>query len=122
MTDLKTFIVTRNVVRYIKLLEEETQPDKHVMAPARIARSRIYSPAILQRALKDAANALPEAKRTPSLMACLAVKILTLAADGQENLVDIRRIAVERMLESCADCQACDGRHSSRNGGGSSAS
>lgn len=92
------------------------------MAPAKIEWSQTYAPAVLRGVLADAAKALPEANRNPSLMACLAEKILILAASGQENPINLRRIAMERVRESCPDCRACDGLRSCRNRGRSSSS
>ena len=87
------------------------------MAPAKLELPQANPRAILRGVLADAAKTVPEARRTPSLMACLAEKILTLAADGQENQINLRRLAVERVLESCPGCRACDGLQAARNGG-----
>jgi hypothetical protein len=65
--------------------------------------------ALLRGVLKDAAQTVPEAKRTPSVMACLAEKILTLAANGTTDPISLRRIALERLQESCKDCCGCEG-------------
>ena len=54
--------------------------------PTKIDWSQTYPLAVLRGILADAAETLPEAKRTPSLMACLAEKILTLAADGHRSI------------------------------------
>ncbi len=89
------------------------------MAPAKVAWSQTYSRAALRDILADAVETLPEAKRTSSLMACLAEKILTAAADGQENLIDLRRVAIKRVLDSCPYCRACDGLQSARSRGDS---
>ena len=45
---------------------------------------------LLRGVLADAAQAVPEAERTPSLMACLAENILTLTADGVADPVRLR--------------------------------
>jgi len=87
------------------------------MAPAKLELSQSNPRAILRGVLADAAKMVPEARRTPSLMACLAEKILTLAADGQENPINLRRLAIERVRESCPGCRACDGLQAARNGG-----
>jgi len=44
-------------------------------------------------------------------MACLAEKILTVAAAGEDNPEILRRIAVDKLIESCRNCGACEGRH-----------
>lgn len=91
------------------------------MAPGKLELPQANSRAVLRGVLADAAKTVPEAKRTPSLMACLAEKILTLAADGQENPSNLRRLAVERVLESCPGCRACEGLQAARNSGHSPA-
>ena len=68
-----------------------------------------YPRAVLRGVLADATKTVPEAKRTPSLMACLAEKILASAADGHENPIDLRRRAIAKVRESCPDCRACHG-------------
>ncbi|MGY3389867.1 hypothetical protein ACVWW6_002458 [Bradyrhizobium sp. USDA 3311] len=92
------------------------------MAPTKSEWSHTYPRAVLRGILADAAETLPEARRTPSLMACLAEKILILAADGQKNPIDLRRVAIKRVQDSCPDCRACDGLQLTQNRGGSSAS
>jgi hypothetical protein len=87
------------------------------MASAKVAWSQTYSRAALRDILADAVEILPEEKRTPSLTACLAEKILTLAADCQENPTNLRRVAIKRVLDSCPYCRACDGLQSARNRG-----
>ncbi len=64
---------------------------------------------LLRGVLADAAQAVPEAERTPSLMACLAENILTLAADGEADAVRLRSAALERMQQSCPACHGCAG-------------
>jgi len=76
---------------------------------AKIERSQTYPPAVLRGILAHAAKTVPEAQRTPSVMACLAEKILASAADGQENPINLRRRAIEKVRESCPDCRACHG-------------
>ena len=92
------------------------------MAPAKAAWSQTYSRAALRDILADVVESLPEAKRTPSLMACLAEKILTPAADGQEGSINLRRVAIKRLVDCCPYCRACDGLQSARYRGDSSAS
>jgi len=87
------------------------------MALTKSEWSRTYPRGALRGVLSDAAKTVPEAKRTPSLMACLAEKILALAADGQENPIDLRRRAIEKVRESCPDCCACHGLQAARNSG-----
>lgn len=76
-----------------------------------------YPRAVLRGVLADAAETIPEAKRIPSLMACLAEKILASAADGHENPIDLRRRAIAKVRESCPDCRACHGLQADRNSG-----
>lgn len=87
------------------------------MAPAKLELPQADPRAVLRGVLGGAAKTVPEAKRTPSLMACLAEKILTLAADGQEDPINLRRLAIERVLESCPGCRACHGLQTARNSG-----
>jgi hypothetical protein len=68
----------------------------------------------LRSVLKDAAQAVPEAERTTSLMACLAEKILTLAANGTTDAADLRRMALSSVREACDSCSGCAGLHGSR--------
>jgi hypothetical protein len=86
------------------------------MESPKLKSSQINRHAILRDVLADAARTVPEARRTPSLMACLAEKILALAADGEADPVNLRRRAIERVRDSCSGCRACDGlqlaRHS----------
>jgi hypothetical protein len=90
------------------------------MAQTKIEWSLRYPRAVLRAILAELT--LPEPKRTPSLMACLAEKILTVAADGQEDPINLRRRAIERVRESCSGCGACDGLQAARNSGRWSAS
>ncbi|MEY9364142.1 hypothetical protein ABH994_006863 [Bradyrhizobium yuanmingense] len=79
------------------------------MVPTKSDWSQSYPHAVLRGVLADAAKTIPEAKRTPSLMACLAERILASAADGQENPINLGRRAIEKVRESCPDCHACHG-------------
>ena len=67
--------------------------------------------AVLRGVLEDAAQTVPEAQRTSSLMACLAEKILSLAADGETDVINLRRFAIKRVQDSCAACGGCEGLH-----------
>ena len=84
---------------------------------AKIERSQTYPPAVLRGILAHAAKTVPEAQRTPSVMACLAEKILASAADGQENPINLGRVAIKRVQESCSGCRACHGLQAARNSG-----
>ena len=64
---------------------------------------------LLRGVLKDAAQTLPEAERTSSVMACLAEKILTLACDPAPEPTSLRRIALETVRRSCDTCCGCAG-------------
>jgi hypothetical protein len=81
------------------------------MVAETLERSQTKSPAVLQGVLMDAAKAVPETKRTPSFMACLAQKILTVAAHGEQEPARIRAVALERLWESCPRCRACESLH-----------
>lgn len=70
--------------------------------------------AVLKGALEDAVRMVPEAKRTSSLKACLAEKVLTLAARGERNPTILTRLAVLTVQKSCHGCYGCEG--SSRTG------
>lgn len=63
----------------------------------------------LRGVLVDAAQMVPKPDRTSSLMACLAEKILTLAASGEEDPTNLRRLALERVQKSCPGCRGCGG-------------
>lgn len=65
--------------------------------------------ALLRGVLKDAARTVPESERTSSVMACLAEKILTLAAEGATDPINLRRVALERVRRSCSACHGCGG-------------
>ena len=74
-------------------------------------RSPTQPRSMLHGVLMDAAKTVPEAKRTPSFMACLAEKILTVAAKGEQDPLRIRRVALGRVRESCPGCRACESFH-----------
>ncbi|MFB9262240.1 hypothetical protein ACFFWD_03500 [Bradyrhizobium erythrophlei] len=64
---------------------------------------------VLKGALDDAVRMVPEAKRTSSLKACLAEKVLTLAAGGETNPTILTRLAVLTVQDSCHSCYGCEG-------------
>ncbi len=64
---------------------------------------------VLRGVLDDAVRMVPEAKRTSSLKACLAEKVLTLAAGGESDPAVLRRRAVRAVLECCPSCYGCEG-------------
>ncbi|MGY3146643.1 hypothetical protein ACVWYQ_003642 [Bradyrhizobium sp. USDA 3397] len=70
------------------------------------SQTKLY--AVLRGALDDAVRMVPEAKRTSSLKACLAEKILTLAARGEKNPTILTRLAVLKVQESCQNCYGCE--------------
>ena len=79
-----------------------------------MASAKLNSPptdlcGLLRGVLKDAAQTVPEAERTSSVMACLAEKILTLATDGATDPISLSRIALEAVQRSCSACCGCEG-------------
>ncbi|SDG86977.1 hypothetical protein SAMN05216338_1003266 [Bradyrhizobium sp. Rc2d] len=50
--------------------------------------------------LDDAVPMVPELRRTSSLKACLAEKVLTLAAEGESDPAILARVAVRTVQES----------------------
>ena len=64
---------------------------------------------VLRGALEKAIEALPEVERTSAIKACLADKILTLAATGETDSINLGRIALERVRDSCGECRGCEG-------------
>jgi len=81
------------------------------MSHAKLRSSPTDLCAVLRGVLEDAAQTVPEAQRTPSLMACLAEKILSLAAEGETDVINLRRFAIKRVQDSCAACGGCEGLH-----------
>ncbi len=79
------------------------------MAPAKLASPSPGHFAVLRIVLENAAQTVPEAARTPSVMACLAEKILALAARGETDPVSLERLALETMRRSCEACYGCEG-------------
>lgn len=64
---------------------------------------------LLRRVLDDAVQMLPEPTRTSSLKACLAEKILILAAGGERRPKILARLAVRQIQDSCPSCSGCEG-------------
>lgn len=64
---------------------------------------------LLRGALDEAIASLPKIERTPAVKACLADKLLTLAAGGQIEAVKLGEAALLRVRESCANCNGCEG-------------
>lgn len=64
---------------------------------------------VLRGALEDAIKVVPEVKRTSSLKACLAEKVVVIAARGERNPAILSRLAVKTMQQTCQDCYGCEG-------------
>jgi hypothetical protein len=64
---------------------------------------------VLRGALDKAIETLPALERTSAIKACLADKILTLAAAGETDSINLGQIAMERVRESCGECRGCEG-------------
>lgn len=77
------------------------------MTPAKSAQNKVC--AELRGVLEHAVRIVPEARRTSSLKACLAEKVLTLAAGGESDPTILARVAVRTMQESCRSCYGCEG-------------
>lgn len=73
------------------------------------ANSETQLRAVLRRVLDDAVQMVPEPARTSSLKACLAEKILNLAAGGETNPKTLTRLAVRLIQDSCPSCSGCEG-------------
>ena len=65
--------------------------------------------ALLRAALDEAIWLLPEIERIPAIKACLADKILALAASGETEALKLSEVALLRVRESCANCNGCEG-------------
>lgn len=74
-----------------------------------VANSEAHLRAVLRRVLDDAVQMVPEPARTSSLKACLAEKILNLAAGGESNPKALTRLAVRLIHDSCPSCSGCEG-------------
>lgn len=79
------------------------------MSPVTHNQSRADRCAILRGVLQDAARTVPHPRRTSPFLACLAEKILILAADGELDPLRLRRLAIDRVQTSCPSCRGCDG-------------
>lgn len=64
---------------------------------------------LLRNALDEAVASLPEIERTSSVKACLAEKLLTLAAAGEVEAVRLSDGALDSLKEACASCHGCGG-------------
>lgn len=64
---------------------------------------------LLRGALDEAIRSLSEIERTPAVKACLADKLLTLAASGEIDPARLSEIALARVREACAGCGGCEG-------------
>lgn len=64
---------------------------------------------ILRGALDEAVRSLSKIERTPAVKACLADKLLTLAASGEIDPVRLSKAALNGVQGSCATCRGCDG-------------
>lgn len=67
--------------------------------------------ALLRGVLDDAIGMVPEANRSSSLKACLAEKVLALAAQGHLDPTDptvLTRLALRTLQESCCTCYGCE--------------
>jgi carbamoylphosphate synthase small subunit len=87
------------------------------MAYVKFRSSPPGHPAVLKDVLQRVAQTLSNAERTPSVMACLAEKILTLAASGETNPANLGRDAFDKVLNSCPACRGCAGVHLPSGGG-----
>ena len=64
---------------------------------------------VLRGALDDAVRSLSKIERTPAVKACLADKLLTLAASGEIDPVRLGKAALIEVQGSCATCKGCEG-------------
>jgi hypothetical protein len=62
---------------------------------------------LLQRALDQATSALAKDEWTPAIKACLAEKLLTLAASGEGDPTRLGDAALAAMRACLANCQGC---------------
>ena len=91
------------------------------MAYVKFRSSSPEHPAVLKGVLQRVAQTLPSAERTPPVMACLAEKILVLAANGETNPANLGRNAFDEVLNSCPACRGCAGVHLPPSGDASAA-
>lgn len=64
---------------------------------------------VLRGALDEAVRSLSKIERTPAVKACLADKLLRLAASGEIDPVRLSKAALIGVQESCATCRGCEG-------------
>jgi len=62
---------------------------------------------LLQTALLHGTRALSKAERIPSIQACLADKVLALAASGEGDPVRLSEAALAAMRACLAGCKGC---------------
>ena len=62
---------------------------------------------LLQSALIHATKALSKTERLPAIQACLADKILALAASGEGDPVRLSKAALAAMRACLAECRGC---------------
>jgi len=68
------------------------------MGPTKSSKNKVCTE--LGSVLDDAVPMVPELRRTSSLKACLAEKVLTLAAEGESDPAILARVAVRTVQES----------------------
>ena len=64
---------------------------------------------VLRGALAEAVRSLSRIERTPAVKACLAEKLLTLAASGEIDPVRLGNAALIEVQGTCATCKGCEG-------------
>jgi len=64
----------------------------------------------LRRALDGLVDSLPLSQRTPSIKACLAQQLASLAmANKIRSIEDLSEVALRDIANKCQDCHGCDG-------------
>jgi hypothetical protein len=64
----------------------------------------------LRRALDKVVDALPPHKRGPSIRACLAQQLVSLASAHRTNSIsELSELSLREVAAKCADCHGCDG-------------
>jgi hypothetical protein len=63
----------------------------------------------MRGALDQLIQGLPKAHQIPAIKACLAQKILVLAAGGECNLRELQQRSLQEVRYNCLNCMGCEG-------------
>jgi hypothetical protein len=63
----------------------------------------------MRGALDQLIQTLPKAHQIPAIKACLAQKIIVLAAGGECNLRELQQRSLQEVRDNCVKCMGCEG-------------